>query len=167
MKLFSIVLSILITSSASAGELPAYTGDPLPDFALPGIDKRLHRLSDLRGRVVLVNFWATWCGPCLKEMPSMQRLSERFPSQDFAVLAVNMGESVEDIRPFVEKMSIQFPIPLDSNGEVLQSWQVIAFPTTFLLDRSGTIRFALFGGLEWDQGEALERIKALIDEQQQ
>lgn len=144
------------------GELKPYTGPDLPPFTLADLEGGLHRLSDYRGQVVLVNFWATWCPPCVEEMPSMQQLKERLADEPFAILAVNMAETEGDIQTFLRKVQVDFPLLMDKEGEVVKAWRVFAFPTSFVLDSDGRIRYALYGALEWDAPEVVERIAGLL-----
>jgi len=132
------------------GGLKPYTGPDLPPFTLADLEGRSHRLSDYRGQVVLVNFWATWCPPCVEEMPSMQRLKERLADEPFVILAVNMAETEGDIQTFLHKVAVDFPLLMDREGEVVKAWRIFAFPTSFVLDPDGRIRYALYGALEWD-----------------
>lgn len=132
------------------GELKPYTGPGLPPFTLADLEGRPHRLSDYRGQVVLVNFWATWCPPYVEEMPSMQRLKERLADEPFAILAVNMAETEGDIQTFLQKVKVDFPLLMDREGDVVKAWRIFAFPTSFVLDPDGRIRYALYGALEWD-----------------
>ena len=95
--LIAALITLMPVHSSLAGELKPYTGPALPDFTLNDMQGKAHRLSDYRGKVVLLNFWATWCPPCIKEMPSMQRLQAQLAGQDFTILAVNMGETEADM----------------------------------------------------------------------
>jgi len=155
-------LVALFALTAQAGELKPYKGKPLPDFSLLDLKGEKHSLSDYKGKVVLLNFWATWCPPCVKEMPSMQRLQDKYQGKDFEILAVNMGEDSTTIEIFLQKMTINFPILLDSDGAILKQWKIFAFPTTFLVDKEGNIAYALFGGLEWDSPEAVAVVEELM-----
>ena len=157
---FILAFVAFFSLSAQAGELKPYKGKPLPDFELSDLKGGKHSLSDYKGKVVLVNFWATWCPPCVKEMPSMQRLQDKYQGKDFQILAVNMGEDATTITIFLDKIKVNFPILMDSDGTVLKQWKIFAFPTTFLIDKDGNIAYGLFGGLEWDSPEAM----AVVDE---
>ncbi|HBE93375.1 MAG TPA: hypothetical protein DDW55_12980 [Gammaproteobacteria bacterium] len=160
--LIAFALMLLMIKPATAGELLPYDGPVLPDITLPDMHGTIHKLSDYRGKVVLLNFWATWCPPCIKEMPSMQRLEKQLQGQDFTILAVNMGEDENTINAFLKRYPVDFTILLDKDGEILTSWKIVAFPTTFLIDREGRISHALFGGLEWDEPGAVEVVKSLL-----
>jgi transglutaminase-like putative cysteine protease/thiol-disulfide isomerase/thioredoxin len=120
-----------------------------------------HELADYRGRVVLVNFWATWCAPCREEMPSMQALRERFAGNGFEVLAVNVMESAETIAAFRESELIDLPVLMDRDGEAAKRWKVRAMPKSFVIDRRGAIRYQLVGEANWtgpDIAPAIERL---------
>jgi peroxiredoxin len=157
-----LAVTALYTLSAQAGELKPYKGKQLPDFELSDLKGGKHRLSDYKGKVVLVNFWATWCPPCVKEMPSMQRLKDKYQGKDFQILAVNMGEDPTTITIFLEKMNVDFPILLDRDGAILKQWKIFAFPTTFLVGKDGNIAYGLFGGLEWDSPKAMAVVDDLL-----
>ena len=113
----------------------------------------------------MVNFWATYCGPCIKEMPSMARLKQKMADRPFEILAIDMAEEQADIAAFLQRHNIKvnFPILLDMQAEVISSWMVSAVPTTFLVDPQGQIRYALFGAIEWDSDEVLDTINKLLN----
>lgn len=161
---FFIVFLLLATSTLHAGELMEYEGRPLPGFALQDLQGESHRLADYRGKVVMVNFWATYCAPCIKEIPSMQRLQEKLGEESFAILAVNMAESRRDVENFLQEHDIRvdFPVLLDPDGQVVSQWMITAVPTTFILDPAGEVRYGLFGGLEWDKPEIVKTLSGLM-----
>jgi peroxiredoxin len=120
-------------------------GEAAPDFELDTLDGRRVRLSDLEGRTVLVNFWATWCGPCRVEMPTIQARFDRF-SPDLVVLAVNFKEPESAVRAYVDELGLTFDVLLDPDGRVNQDlYRVRGYPTTLLIDRDGVVRVQHIG----------------------
>ncbi len=133
-----------------------------PDFRLENLEGKLIELKSLKGKVVLLNFWATWCGPCKEEMPSMENLYQRFDRKDFTLLAVSVDfEEREKVKRFIEKKGYTFPILLDPKGKVLDLYRVRAIPTTFLIDRRGAIFGKAIGPRKWDTPEAISLIHIL------
>ncbi len=161
---FGFMAAMLFVAPLYSAELKALPLRPAPALALPGLDGAVVELTQLRGKVVLVNFWAVWCPPCRKEMPSMTRLMEKFAGRPFSILGVNEGESPEEIRAFLTQVPVNFPILLDREGESLKSWKVFAFPTSYVVDKLGRQRLGLFGSIEWDSPEAIAQLEALIAE---
>lgn len=163
-RIFWILAILVMTANpVAARELKAYEGDPVPPaLRLPDLHGKTVSLSDLRGRVVLVNFWATWCPPCVKEMPSMQRLQEKFAKRPFSILAVNMGETEDDVQAFLKRVPVDFTIIMDRDGATLKAWKVFAFPTSFIVDRDGKIRLAVFGEVDWEAPEVVAKIEKLF-----
>jgi peroxiredoxin len=121
------------------------------------------RLSDLRGKVVFLNFWATWCGACVVEMPSMEKLHRRLKDKDFVMVAVNVQESDTQVKAFFEKMKLSFNALLDSNGEVATGFSINALPTTFVLDKAGRIVGTAIGPREWDSRASIALFDYLIN----
>ncbi len=158
------MLLLLLSWSASAyGEqsLTPYKGaQPAPDFELVDVDGDKHRLSDYRGKPLIINFWATWCPPCREEMPSMNRAWSKV-KDDVSMLAINVGEDEDTIFIFSADYPIDFPVLLDRSGEVIREWPVKGLPTTFVLDREGNIRYMAVGAREWDDDALLEIVKGL------
>ena len=126
------------------------TNAPAPDFELADLSGQAVRLADLRGHPVVVNFWATWCGPCRLEMPLLQKYADRYP-QDLRILAVNDGEATANIQKFVDELSLRFDVLLDPAEKVTNLYRVRAFPSTFFLDADGNVRFQHIGTLNEDQ----------------
>lgn len=136
-----------------------------PGLNLKGMDGRRIKLEVLKGKVVLVNFWASWCPPCVHEMPSMQKLENKYRSSGFGIVAVNMAESKQTVAAFIKnKVQINFRVLLDSNGAALKRWKVFAFPTSYLLDRKGKIRYAVFGAIDWVSDDVFQKVEELLKE---
>ena len=129
-----------------AEETSALVGKPAPDFALADLQGTRRALADHRGKVVLLDFWATWCGPCRREMPIIQQLHERYAKKGLVVYGVNCSEPAARAKSFMTKYQYRFPTLLDRNGEVQGSFQVTAIPTVFIVDRKGFVRAHLIGG---------------------
>lgn len=151
------------TPGVRAPALHPFKGEPIPPvLSLMDLQGQRFDLHQSAHQVVLVNFWATWCGPCVEEIPSLSRLVEKFEDRPFKVVAVNIGESPEDIRHFVKSIPVNFDILLDRNGHAVRDWKVYAYPSNFLIDRNGKIRYAYRGALEWDAPSIIQTIEELL-----
>ncbi len=157
---------VKVTTGKKERKLSVYKGTPIPaKLILKDLDNKTVDLSQLKGKVVLVNFWASWCPPCVHEMPSMQRLQNRFFAKGFTILGVNMAEDEKTVRHFLKtKVNIQFPVLFDSDGAALKSWGVFAFPTSYVIDKKGKIRYAIFGGVDWEKESIINKITHLLNE---
>lgn len=134
-----------------------------PDFAVTDLQGRTVRLSALRGKVVLLNLWTTWCPPCVEEMPSIERLWSTLQGDDFAVLAVSQDEEGRrSVEPFLQKMRFSFPVFLDPEHEVGDSYGVWGYPETFVIDRNGYVVERVIGPRDWASAESLASLRALI-----
>jgi thiol-disulfide isomerase/thioredoxin len=152
------------TQGAVAGrKLRPYKGSPVPPpLKLAGLDGKVHDLADYQGKVVLVNFWASWCPPCVHEMPSMQRLKEKMAGKPFVILGVNLAEPEQEVRDFLAtKVKVDFPILMDRDGAALKAWKVFVFPTSFVVGPDGKIRYGLYGEFEWDTDEVIRVMDSL------
>lgn len=161
------LLMVFVSSwpaTVPAAGLESRPGQMPPALEARDLAGKVHALGDYRGKVVLLNFWATWCPPCRREMPSMERLRLKMADRELAILALDSVEPVEDVQAFLATMNLGFPILLDPEGTNTRRWKVYALPTTFLIDRQGRIRYVLKGGAEWDEGEAVEAIETLLRE---
>ena len=145
-------------------ELRPYKGNPVPPpLKLTDLDGKVHDLADYKGKVVLVNFWASWCPPCVHEMPSMQRLKEKMAGKPFVIFGVNMAEPENEVRDFLAtKVKVDFPILMDRDGAALKAWKVFVFPTSFAIGPDGTIRYGLYGELEWDTEQVIRILEGTI-----
>ena len=142
-------------------------GEPLkaPDFSLEDMDGNKHALEDYRGKVVMLNFWATWCPPCRREMPSMEAVYQAFADEAFTVLAVNEFETPEHVFAFMGQLSVfpNFPILFDRDSEVSKIFGVKGLPTTLLIDKQGFIVYRAVGGRDFDHPEVRKIIRELLN----
>jgi len=151
---------------------PVEVGHPAPAFSVFDLEGNRRTLADYQGQVVLLNIWATWCGPCKAEMPSIQRLSEIIDDQDFQVLAVSVDVAPADDDPsnpldgklgaFADSMGLTFPILHDPSGEISDIFRTTGVPETFVLDRTGVILRKITGPTEWDAPQNVEFIQRLL-----
>ena len=160
-----LVVLLLVSGSAHAQALKPWTGGRAPALELADPDGGTHRLADYSGRVVVVNFWATWCGPCRAEMPSLERLREQMRGRPFTVLAVNVAESARVAREFAEKLPVNFTILLDRDAKTTKAWGAKVLPATFVIGPDGVIRYSYYGDLDWSSAEVRGRIEALMPRQ--
>lgn len=134
-----------------------------PDFAVADLAGRTVRLSGLRGRVVLLNLWTTWCPPCREEMPSMERLYTRFRDRDFELLAVSQDEDGKRVvEPFVREMRLSFPVLIDPEHQVGDRYGVWGYPETFVIDRNGYVVERVIGPRDWSSPQSIAQLEALI-----
>lgn len=174
-KLFTSIFLILIALTVHAaweqpelGHRLSVVSKPVaaPAFELKDMDDKNYRLEDYRGKVVLINFWATWCPPCRREMPSMERLHQKLKGSDFAVLAINQMEDADHVFAYTGQLEVDptFPILFDANSDVSGAYRVKGLPTTYLIDKQGVIRYRAIGGREFDHTEVIKQIKQLMQE---
>ena len=132
-----------------------------PEFALKGEDGKTYRLADYRGKVVLLNFWATWCPPCRDEMPSMERAHEKLKGENIIILAINVGEDANTIFAFTGQYPVTFPLPLDIDGSVTRKYPIVGLPTTFIIDPQGNVTHRAIGGRDWDSDQILGQLRKM------
>ena len=132
-------------SDAAAAPPAPRAGFRAPDFTLATLDGQSVTLSELQGRPVLINFWATWCPPCRAELPAIQAAYDQYADQGLVVLGVDMAEPPDVVAAFVQQFGLRFPIPLDRDGEVATRYKVRAIPTSFFVDRQGIVRSVFIG----------------------
>ena len=156
-------LSMLLPQSANSLQLEPYRVDQA-QFSLPGLDGNTHALSDYRGKVVLVNFWASWCTPCVEEMPELSQLKQQLAGRPFEILAINAGESKYKVGQFVKLINFNLPVLLDPSTKVFNNWGIKILPTSFLLDTEGRIRYRARGYTGWEHDQTVSIINKLIAE---
>jgi peroxiredoxin len=150
---------------AEAPPDPLAPGHPAPEFRLVDArDGSLRSLDEWRGRVVLLNFWATWCKPCEDEMPSMQRLYESLGGLDFEMVAISVDADPEPVGAFRDRLGLRFPILLDPEQTAAREYQTTGFPESFLIDREGRLATARFvGPRDWDDPAYRALVRRLLD----
>jgi thiol-disulfide isomerase/thioredoxin len=163
-----VLVLILCVGAVCAADLPPLSHRltviedpaPAPPLRLEDIDGVEHDLADLKGRLVLVNFWATWCPPCRREMPSMERLYQQFNARGLTVLAVDVGEDMDTVFAFTGQLdpAPTFPLLLDTDSSAAQDWGVKGLPTSFVVDPEGRVIIRAVGGTEFDDAAAVEQL---------
>jgi thiol-disulfide isomerase/thioredoxin len=157
-----LALLLALALPAAAEELKPWTGGATPPLELTDLRGKKHSLADYRGKVVLVNFWATWCEPCREEMPSMERLRISLAERPFAVLAVNLAEPESRITKFLDTVPVGFPILLDRDTKTTRAWQAKVLPATYIVGPDGAIRYRHVGELDWSKPEVRKLILGLM-----
>jgi peroxiredoxin len=165
LRLLGALIVVLAACAAQASELKPWSGGAAPALALADLAGRVHRLEDYRGRVVLINFWATWCEPCRAEMPAMNRRRASLAGRPFEVLAVNLAEPESRIRRFLEQTRLDFPILRDADSAASKAWRARVLPVSFLIGPDGRIRYQVIGEYDWEQAAARKAIAALLPRQ--
>jgi peroxiredoxin len=159
--LTGLALAVLATSSLAASDL---SGLPAPDFALKSSTGENLRLSEFRGDVVMINFWATWCGPCRQEMPLLDQLYTRYERVGFSLLGVNIDDDSARAMDMIRELGVSFPVLFDARKEVSQLYNVDAMPVTVLVDREGTVRHVHKGYKPGYEEMYLDQIRSLLRE---
>ena len=159
------VVPLKATTTSKSGidvllkEYKGKTG-PLP-INLKDINGNPVRKDNYSGQVTVVNFWATWCPPCIEEIPSLNRLKNKMAGTPFELISINYAEDDDTIREFMKQVNVEFPVLLDRNGEFAKQWNIITYPSTFVIDSEGNIQYGVNAAIEWDSPEVIQVIKAL------
>ncbi|HKW86764.1 MAG TPA: TlpA disulfide reductase family protein [Nitrospiraceae bacterium] len=170
-KLVIVLVSVAILALAfgvvwmqSAKYEPLTVGKVAPDFNLPDLNEKEIRLSDFRGKVVFVNFWATWCKPCREEMPSMEVLYKNFEKDGLVILAISIDRvtTKKDIPPFVKSLNLTFPILVDSWGQTDKRYKLMGVPETYIIDQQGVLREKVIGPRDWTMLDNLQVVTQLL-----
>ncbi len=140
-------------------------GMPAPGFTLPDLEGKLHGLAGFRGRVVVLNFWATWCPPCIDEMPSLERLHQALADQGVAVIAVSVDERFSDVPAFVQKFDLTFSVLYDEGKKVSRKYQTFKYPETYILDREGRLKSKVVGPRDWAAPTVIRDMVELLKEE--
>lgn len=159
-----LIIAVLHAGVAFAADAPPQTlpvvATPFvaPDFTLPGEDGKTYRLKDYRGKVVVINFWATWCPPCRYEMPSLERAWNQLKDQDVVVLAINVGETADVIFEFTGTYPMSFPLPMDLDGAVTKQYPTTGLPTTYIVNPEGMVTHRAVGSREWNDPQLMNAL---------
>ena len=154
----------LPAAAADMSKFKSWSGGATPLLKLQDLQGRTQDLAAYRGKVVLLNFWATWCAPCIKEMPSLGLLAQKLSAEPFALLTVNFGESEKRVQAFIDKLGIKLPVWLDRDMTASKAWVEKGLPTSYVIDADGNIRYRIVGELEWDAAEVEAKLRALLPE---
>lgn len=159
--IYSTVYSSLLVAAAVKQDLHPIPGTPpAPDFILKDIDGNTHTLKSYRGKVVILNFWATWCPPCRDELPSMERAYQKLKDKGVVLLGIDVGEDSDTIFTFTADYPVNFPLLMDMDSTVIKSYPVVGLPTTYVIDRQGRLVYRAIGTRQWD---AVNILKILTD----
>jgi len=134
---------------------------PAPAFSLIDLDNKVHTLADYKGKPLIVNFWASWCGPCREELPALNRAWAKVKDHDVQMLAINIGEDPNAVFDFIGEYPIDFRVLLDPESDELANWQMRGLPTTYILNSKGEVVYQAIGEREWDNDELLTKVLAL------
>ncbi len=140
---------------------PVGVGDRAPDFTLPSLDSRALTLRDYRRQVVILNFWATWCPPCVEEAPSLESFAESTRGQGVTVIGVSVDQNVNELREFVSRHRLSFPIARDPDQALASRFGTYKFPETYILDRDGKVAEKIIGPIDWQDPRMLSFVHAL------
>jgi peroxiredoxin len=163
-RLSSLVLILLLSSPVALHADLRETDEPLdaPRLELQDEHGKVHRLENYRDRVLVVNFWASWCTPCVRELPGLNRLRKEFDDQPFEIFGVNVAEPPNRLKRFLKRHPIDFHVLYDRESEAFYAWSVKGLPTSFVIDREGSIRYLVRGAMEWDDVETIGIIRSLL-----
>jgi thiol-disulfide isomerase/thioredoxin len=143
--------------------LKDFHGNSEPEaFTLTDINGNTIVKSDFTKKVTVVNFWASWCPPCVEEIPSLNRLQEKMEGRPFELISINYAEDKKTVSNFMRKVKVDFPVLLDHSGATAHRWKVITYPSTFVIDRQGKFRYGVNAAIEWDAPEVIQKLELLM-----
>ena len=161
--LLNLLVLGLYPSSGATGELSEVSVALRPRLILPDLSGQQRNLDEFVGKVVLVNFWASWCTPCVQELPSIRRLATEMHDKPFAVIGVNVGEAQRRVQAMAKRLGIDFTVLLDKESAAFKRWGARILPTAYVLDRSGRVRYVGQGPLEWDGADVIGTLERLLE----
>ncbi|MFQ5480272.1 MAG: TlpA disulfide reductase family protein [Thermodesulfobacteriota bacterium] len=158
-----IVIVVVVVMSQKQKFTLMSPGAEAIDFTLPDLEGAEHKLSDYRGNVVFLNIWATWCGPCKEEMPSMQFMHEKFKGKPFKIVAVSIDSTPDsDVKKFADELGLTFIILHDRKGDIKDTYKTTGVPETFIIDQNGIVAEKIWGPRDWSEPKNLYTIKNLL-----
>lgn len=161
---FTLIVLAWLPLAALSAELESFGKDTRLEFSLPDFRDKAHSLADYRGKVVLINFWASWCPPCIYEMPELTRLKQQLAGEPFEIIAINVGEKKYRVRKFIQLVNFELPVLLDTSNKAFNDWDVETLPTSFLVDADGRVRHKIRGNPGWERQQTISMIEQLIAE---
>ncbi len=167
MTIFRALKVSLLTFALVLITLPSHAGDlsgPAPDFTLKSLSGKNLKLSEMRGEVIMLNFWASWCGPCRQEMPILEKIHQKYQPLGFTLLGVNVEEDSNEAKAYLKEIEVSFPILFDNQNKVSQVYNIIAMPSTIMIDRDGNMRYLHQGYKPGAEEEYVHYIKTLLKE---
>ncbi len=159
----ALVLSLAMVLAGCKGAAGPRIGEVVPDFVLPRLDGKVLKLSNYRGKIVMLNLWATWCPPCIAEMPLLNTIAERYGPKGLSVVGIAGDENADDVRSFVQETPLQFDVLLDPHGAVGTEYGITGYPETFLIDREGKLLVKFIGPLPHPGGQPTPELVDVID----
>jgi peroxiredoxin len=162
--LISMLLATVLTVGAPLGAAGADAGGVAPAFTLSELGGQSASLSQYKGQVVMLNFWATWCGPCQQEMPLLDQMYRKYKPAGFTLIGVNVDKEAPPVKQLLDRKPVSFPVLLDPASQVSKAYHVDEMPSTVLIDRKGNVRFLHRGYKPGDENEYQDRIRQLIRE---
>ena len=161
------VLPLPELQSAGSGidvYLRKFQGNTRPmELVLDDVDGNRYTKRDFTGQVTLINFWASWCAPCVEEIPSLNRLQEQMAGRPFELVSINYAEERDTVAEFLRRVEVDFPVLMDVDGRYAEQWNVISYPSTFVIDRRGIVRYGVNAAIDWDDPELIERLESLME----
>ena len=162
-----VLLSLKLNDSSwkPANQAALQENQQAPEFTFPNLDGKMIRLSDYRGKILLLNIWATWCPSCVAEMPSIQKLYNKFKDRNFEILAVSIDEQGrEAVAPFIKKQNLTFPVLLDPQAKIKTPYGLTGIPESFVIDKAGIIIKKIIGPIDWATSETFRFFDQLIEQ---
>jgi cytochrome c biogenesis protein CcmG/thiol:disulfide interchange protein DsbE len=156
------VVGFIAKDKKSGGKIIT-KGDKAPEFRLPDMKGQIINLSDLKGKVVIIHFWATWCPPCVEEIPTLSYLNEQLAGTDFVLLAISVDENgAQGVAPFLKQKGLNLPVLLDPDRVIASRYGTFKFPETYILDRAGIVQHKIIGPADWRDPSAIKLLKDMI-----